>query len=385
MTKKVNIQIDNLKIAFLEAKERLLTETEAIKNNFTETFFETLKDKINHRELIIIAVRGEVRTGKSSIVMELVRYINQYIADIGLNKEPINNLSKYIFSDQTEFLRFINGEERNAAIAIDEFNGMATTGLNATTEEALYDHYSSVFAGQYLHRITASPDIITDKNTNIILDVIGKDEESRTIRCKLIYREIATKMHMTIGHVDINVGKVINNWIKSGAREIIESKGIKTIGEKEFIEKIKKEDFYVRYQIKKYERMDLLKKHGVRDIRDLEFSTLILEVLLELQDYSKIKKPTKELVDTIVDEVCKRNKRIYSMLTINEIGQRARAILNIYYEVNNLEKKSRNKNLTLGEEVIINKTIKQTEELLEKRLKQQEDWAEIYKKYMGIK
>lgn len=381
---EINIELDNLKGIFLKTKERMTPEDETIQNNLTNTFFYTLKDKINHRELIVIAVRGEVRTGKSTVVLELVRFINQYIADIGLNPEPIKNLTKYIFSDQTEFLRFINSEQRNAAIAIDEFNGMAATGLNATTEEALFDHYSDVFAGQYIHRVAASPDVIVDKNSNIILDVIGKDIEKGIVRCKLIYRDVVTKNYMTIGHVNINVGNVINKWLNSKAREIIEQTGIQTKEDEEEIERLKKDDFYIRYQIKKYKRMDLLKKHGVRDIRDLEFSTIILESTRELQDFAKVRRPTKELVDTIVDEVCKRNKRIYSILTMNEIGQRTRAILNIYHEIHILNKKKNLPSLSPSEEMIIKKTIEQAKMLLENRITQQEKLNDIYKEYMGV-
>lgn len=382
--REIDIRLDNLKYLYKRSAERMVKKEDAIQNNLTETFFETLKDKIDHRELIVIAVRGEVRTGKSTIVMELVRYLNQYIHDIGLNSEPIENMSKYIFSDQTEFLRFINSDSRNAALAIDEFNGMARTGLNATTEEALFDYYSDVFAGQYLHRITASPDAITDKNTTIILDVIGKDEQRRTVRCELIYRDVVTKRHLTLGHVDINVGGIIKTWADSGVRDIVEKTGVQSLEEQRIVDEFKKTDFYVRYQIKKYKRMELLKKYGVRDIRDLEFSMMILDTLRELEDYAKIKKVNKELVATMVDEVTKRHGRIYSILAANEIASRTRAILDIFHEISLMQDAKKKGKLRTAEIQIIDKTIKQAEALLAGRVKQQERYCDLYKEYMNI-
>ena len=59
---RINVKIDRLKLAFLDAKERMLSERDAIKTNLTNTFFSTIQDKINHGELVVIAVRGEVRS-----------------------------------------------------------------------------------------------------------------------------------------------------------------------------------------------------------------------------------------------------------------------------------------------------------------------------------
>lgn len=380
----LDVKIDLLKFAYIDAKEKLLKESDALQINLTETFWTTIKDKIKHGELVVIAVRGEVRTGKSTIVLKIVWEMNKFITKIGKNPTAAQRMSQLIFSDQTEFLRFINTDDRNLALAIDEFNRMAETGLNATTEEALFEHYSNVFAGQYLHRVTASPDVITDKNATVILDVIGKDEEGKYVRCKLTYRDIVTKMQMVIGRVDIYVGDVIHLWDSAGIRQLVEQKGHLQPEEQALVDKARETDFYVKYQVKKYKKMDLLKKHGVRDIRDLEFSTIILQVLHELKEFARIKRAPKELIDTIVDEVCKTNKRIYSILAVNEISQRSRAILNIYFEINQLQKKLASDKLIPQEAIVFRKTLSQMEQLLDKRLAEQRKYASLYKDLMSI-
>jgi len=43
-------------------------------------------------------------------------------------------------------------------------------------------------------------------------------------------------------------------------------------------------DDYKRYKERKFARMDLLKKYGVADIRQLEFSVITLETYNELKD-----------------------------------------------------------------------------------------------------
>ena len=204
-----------------------------------------------------------------------------------LTTDATKYMWRWIFSDQTEFLRFINGDERNVGLTIDEFNILAKTGINSTTEEALLDYYSSVFAGQYLHRVCNSTDTLTDKNTTVILETIGKDEEKKVTRCKLIYRDIITKKEMTLGYIDIDTSHIVKNWIESGVREIVETRGIQNQKDREKVDHWKRKDFYIRYQIRKYRRMELLKKEGIRDIRELEFADIILDSILELQDYSK--------------------------------------------------------------------------------------------------
>lgn len=335
-----------------------------------------------------ITTRGIIthNTGKSTVVIKIAWEINKYMESIGLAKIDIRKMWKFIFSDQTEFLRFINDGTRNVALAIDEFNSMAKTGLNATTEEALFEYYSDVFAAQYQHRITASPDIITDKNATLILDVIGKDEKLNITRCKLIYRDIITKVMKTIGHIDIHTGDLIKNWLES-ARDIIETRaGAQNPQEVALIKRLEEEDFYVHYQLKKYRRMDLIKKEGVRDVRELEYAGIILNVVAELEEHAKIEKIDRDLMVLTVDEVRRREKRIYTMLVLNEIGTKASGLLNIYSKINKLTARLYNnkKEPNSEQQIIIKHAIQNLKDMLENRLIEQKKLAALYKQYVNI-
>lgn len=244
MEQDTDIRTDELKYLFIKARTTLLTEADALKNDLTDIYYDWKRDKIDSREIIIIGIRGEVRTGKSTVEIAEVYDINEYISEIGLNPEAKKKVWRWIFGDQVEFLRFINGDERNICLGIDEFSTLARTGVNSTTEEALMNHYSDIFAGQYLHRVCAGTDGLTDKNTTVILDVIGKDEEKRITRCKLIYRDIITKQQITLGYVDIKTGHIVKNWIDGGIRDIVEKREAQTMEEIRKIEEYKKKDFY---------------------------------------------------------------------------------------------------------------------------------------------
>lgn len=394
--KVISINFNNEKIGLNNKlkKQRLEKRRKTKRRDVRRTAF-TTQLRSDCEEVFGISISGESKyyitdnyfitknTGKSTVVIKIAWEINKYIHKIGLNNNVHQDMWKHIFSDQTEFLRFINGNERNCCIVIDEFNSMAKTGLNATTEEALFDYYSDVFAGQYIHRVTASPDIITDKNANIILDVIGKDEKQEIVRCKLIYRDVVTKQRLTIGFVDVFVGDLIKNW-QGAIRDIIEQRGVKTLDEQKRVDLWREKDFYVRYQVKKYNRMKLIKDEGVRDIRELEFADIILGTLAELEDYAKVERVDAELVNITADEVRRKHKRIYSILALNEIGQKSKAILGLYYKINKLNKKMSAKNTLPQEALVIQKTIEQAKMLVKNRVDEQKHLSALYRKYMRI-
>ena len=52
---------DTLRYLFMKARESLTPETEALKNDLTETFRQWIKEKIDARELIVIGVRERSR------------------------------------------------------------------------------------------------------------------------------------------------------------------------------------------------------------------------------------------------------------------------------------------------------------------------------------
>lgn len=383
MAAPFKIEIDRLKHEYIKAKESLLPESEAIEIDFTETFYEWLREMIDRRKLIVVAIRGRVRSGKSTAAIAVMKYVNEYIVSIRLNPDATKAMWKYIFSDQTEFLRFINEPIRNVCIDIDEFNRMARTGYNATTEEALYEHYSDVFAGKYIHRVTASPSTITDRNTEVILDVIEENQEARVVHCKLIYRDIITNNYMTLGRVDVYVGDLITHWIDDGVRDLVETKPHLTPEEERTVQYWKEHDFYCRYQVKKYARMALMDTHGVKDIRDLEFSLPVLITLQHLQEPAKTKRISMSTIRLEVDNVCRAQKRIYNILTTHEIADRVKGLIDVFHEICKDEARI-DKCKTAVQKDGLQRSIEHQRSLLDEQLRLQRHYERVYKEYMGI-
>ena len=69
MTKqeKITVDVDILKYLYYQRKNNLVPEEELFKINLTKEFYHSINSKIQHGELVNIGVRGEVRTGKSTI------------------------------------------------------------------------------------------------------------------------------------------------------------------------------------------------------------------------------------------------------------------------------------------------------------------------------
>ena len=168
--------------------------------DITDIFWESVYRKVDVGEINNIAIRGEVATGKSSAAIYGSDKLNKYIVYRG-HRKTLPDMKRTIFADQTEFLRFIKSDIRDLSIVIDEFNRLADTGLNASTESTVFDYYSDVFAQRNTHRWTCSPYTVIDKNCTIILDVIGRDKKAGTTTLKVQYRDPLGKISLTIGHV----------------------------------------------------------------------------------------------------------------------------------------------------------------------------------------
>lgn len=351
--KEPEVEVDLLKWLYYENKNILQRESEALENDITLEVYTYIEDKIKNRELINMAFKGEVSGSKSTSAIALMNHANKIIEKHW--KKEVDRF-KHLFADQTEFLRFINSEETNVAIVIDEFSRVAETGLNSSTEAVLFDYYSDVFAQKFVHRFSCSPSSVMDRNATVILEYIGKDERVKISKFKVSYRNPAEGFReVTLGYVNIDVSKIID------------------------------EEFYKKYRKKKFERMSLLDKYGVRDIRELEFAGIVLRVLSELyeltQDGSKVSQDT---VLATVSRICREEKRIYSLLTTSEISSRCKNLLNYHTEINRAKIRAyKCKNDEEAE--IIRRKIEKYAEMMSKDYEEENKRARIYKEYLNIK
>lgn len=348
-----DVQIDILKLLYYEMKDVLQKESEALQNDITEEFYQFLEDKIKNREVTNIGIIGEVSGSKSTSAISIFETENQIIEEEFKKKVP---RFEHIFADQTEFLRFINIQEENVSIVIDEFSRIASTGLNSSTEAVMFDYYSDVFAQKYIHRISCSPSVVLDKNANVILNYIGKDEKKKISKFKLSYRNPSEGYReITLGYVIIDVSNVLDK------------------------------DYYKKYRKKKFGRMSLLDKHGVRDIRELEFSGITLKVIDELTKLTK--DGTKLSIDTILataSRVCREERKIYSELVKMEIASRCKNLLNYFTEMNRIRiKKLRAK--TDEDKELLSEKWKIYENMRQKDLAEEHKRESIYKEYLNIK
>lgn len=164
-------RINPLKERYLKVKEELITEVSLMRKsgNINELFGDYIEWKLKNRQLINIQIRGQVRTGKSTVGLTLMMWINSELVRVML-REELPNTYECIMGDQTEFLRFAKKGTKNVCILVDEYNKMAESGANATTEKNLLDDYSSRFAAWYVHRIGCSPVGTIDHLAEVFLD-----------------------------------------------------------------------------------------------------------------------------------------------------------------------------------------------------------------------
>lgn len=297
---------DPLRAIFNEVRESAMSEEEAKQMDITNSVWHSFETSIASKEPINFQVRGNPSTGKSTVCAKLVYGINEML---GATPSFLENMHRVIFSDQIEFLRFTKSGQTNLGIQIDEWNRMVQTGYNATTEMTLFDYYSDVFAQRFVHRGSCAPSQVVDRNCYLFLDVEGRDLERKVTHLKVTYRDIITGESMVIGHMKVFVGDII------------------------------KLNFYELYRNKKFKRMELLEKNGVKDVRDLEFAYISLKVFSTLCEMAKSMKVKLNTVNKTVDMIRRQEGRVYSMLTMNEITGRCKGLLDLLTEKKEIERK----------------------------------------------
>jgi len=351
---RIKIGVDPFRFLYNEQRDKLVTKTEAELQDLTEVLYMFLQDKINNGELINVTCRGEVATGKSTVAIALMHWVNQRL-EKKFKKKSKSYFTNRIFADQTEFLRFIKQDEENVAIVIDEYNHLAEGGINSTTEQSLFDQVSDVFAQKYIHRFNCSPATVMDKNSLVILDILGKNVKEGVTRVRINYREPTGFDLTTLGYADIDVKPVL------------------------------KTKFYRDYVKKKFKRMDLIRKEGVRDIRELEFAGFVVKTYEYLKSIAVNSRVTQSLIQGTAQRFVRNDGRIYSIVAQLEITGRAHAALNLHHELNKQverKEKLRRKGVDLR---AINEAIAKTSKILGETIKEEKKLAKLYTKYLNIK
>lgn len=304
---KRDVIITPLRRIYYDYLQKPIPEVEALENDLTKPFFYEIKWGLIRKYPINIAITGRVGSGKSISGAAIIVFGNRIICKIEGKKEP--DYYKLILGNQVEFMRFAVKDIRNVFVEIDEYAKTAEIGANASTERTIYEYYSDVFAQRYVHRVGISPETVLDKNAEFILTFIARGKGFN--RFKLSMREIGggRMMPMVLGFVDIPI------------EEVLKSK------------------FYKKYRQKKFRRMELLDKHKIKDIRELEIAEVILLTIEKLKSAAMLgKKVPHEVIVTAMEMATKDSSGlgIYSEFTKPMIVTHAKSILGLITEISKL-------------------------------------------------
>lgn len=317
--------------------DRIISDEEIMKFDMTDEFYLEIEQEVKNDELIIMNLNAKVRMGKSSLGIYLAMYIyyllKKYKKEYVRGEFGINNIAR----DQQEYSKIMrNHNTRFTVIMTDEINKLEQTGVNSSTESAMNDDFSNVQAGRYVHRVSCSPKDSVDPNADIFLEVVSINRKTFTTHCHLYYKMFrgGNEVMQLIGHVNICIKDLIYRWEKEIKSIFFKEK--RTKKENEILEKACKEDFYINYVVKKYEKMDLMTKEGVMRPRLLEYSNIIMEVEEKLRKLSKINL-NRATIKNYIKMYCRKEKIPLSIAGEELMTQEVEGMLSLwksYYKVN---------------------------------------------------
>lgn len=282
METATQIEINKLEaLAFSIQKDGIRQEDLIYTNDLTEDFKNELNIMVENKEPINIQINGKVGSGKSVLGLKITKVINQ------LYGKEMN--IKRIASDQSDLMEMLLQKERTyEAIHIDEYNVLMDTGYDSTTNEALMRWYSDVCAQKHVARISCNPSSIADKNTTIVLTILGQDKKNKTTTAKIGWKitEAGLEKIIDLGFIQIYIGDILaENWYKN-----------------EYLEK-------------KFMRMNLLLEKGVRNIRELQFAQLIQATYKELKPLCGEIKMSEGIILAFANTTARKQKQFHSILT----------------------------------------------------------------------
>lgn len=360
MNKKNNtdVFISGLRKIYEDVKYTAIDELELIsdeKADITDLFYLELENKVRNGEKINIQLNANVRAGKSITAMAITKYINEEL--IGKNM----NLA-LICADHLDFMRRIrNIDVENVCYEIDEFNPMASVGLNATTEAKVWEHFSEIQANRLIHTISCSPRGITDKLAEVIVEPRYADKINGKNNCIVKYRSVEGfgADYKIIGHIWVDVKPIL------------------------------KAKWYQAYLIKKDAKIDLFAKNNIKDIREIESAEIILDVFKQLKIITKYMKITRDYISSYVQAEITKKQQQLSFFGINDIVAKVKGLLEQINALNDIENEisafnnyAKNKDITQLKEMQIAKA--HMEQGLEYILTYYQTLINTYDKYLEI-
>lgn len=301
-------------------------------NDLTEDFYRELENMIKDGEIIIIQITGKMRLGKSTMGFKIAQDIFNLLKKYNKRSQNESFGVENIARDQHEKLIYmLNPNNKFNVIVTDEFNEMEDSGINSTANDKLLKDFSNIQAGRYIHGVNISPTGIIDHNTDLVLNVIEKRRSNMTCICELKYREytMGNWIEVTLGRVEIYVGDIINTWESIVKKHY--DKPIWNENDKRIIKQYVKKDWYTKYVIRKFQKMDLVNKEGIMRPRELQWIELQWDIINKFKDLTKhVKLTSGSTIKALINPFLEKRKIPVSILGSRELSDKVMGILKLY-------------------------------------------------------
>jgi len=311
-----------------------LSNEEVLKNDLTVKLLKELEREVRNGEIISGQINAKPRMAKSTIAILLGKFIFELLKKYGYKETDSEFSMDNMARDQGERAKKMREPERmHDIIVTDESNALEDTGENATVEKAQREVFSDVQAGRYIHGIFVCPEGTMDKNTDWKLEVRNRSEG--IVHCRVYYYMRSSMYYgwILIGVANFDVSALIKNWLKVEPKFFEYLKHGKE-KDKKYIDYWCKQDFYVEYMVKKYEKMELMNREGIMHARDLDYAQIRFNAVTALKPLAELPfislQRLKNNVKAKVETEFKKKKMPLSILGREQEAERVMSYLGMY-------------------------------------------------------
>lgn len=326
-------------------RQKPIEEAEIEAIDMTEVFWKEIETMIKEGEIIILNINGKPRTGKSTVGFSIGDSIFNYLIKYKFKDKKEKFGLRNIARDQQEKSVMMRDDKTQFTVIVtDESNELEKTGENVTVEMAFMKLVSDVMASRYVHGVSISPNEVIDPNADILIEVKTRDVKDKKNFCKLFYRyfEGGNQYIQLLGHIIIDVEKIVKVW--ENVKPVFYRPN-RTEKEEQYINDMRRIDWYTEYVIKKHEKMDLITKEGIFKPRVLQYAGIILDVCNELMDITQYTNLSKDMIKNFIKMKARKYKIPLSVLgeelitrEVSGVLEAQKGISKTQYQIDKLEK-----------------------------------------------
>lgn len=321
---------------------KAIKESEIDKIDLTDMLYKEIEIAVKNFETINWTTNGRVRLGKSTINYHFSKYtfdmMKKYQWIHQREKYGLQNLAR---DDQEASMKLRDPNYSHTVLWVDEKDYFQESGENATAEINISKTVSFSQAARYIHMFTTCPEDQYDPVSDLILEVRPPIRKQMITPVRVAYKYTVPgegPIPITIGMAYIDVSKEISNWVKN-VQPIFHKKH-KTAQEKEYIRQQAEKDFYVKYNILKMKRFDLLLQEGVTSARRLLYADCALSIVEDLKGVTTIPRfIDAEMIGNLLEAEYRNRKLGQSIVGLEMAKRRALGILRCLEKAHMINKK----------------------------------------------